>query len=289
MKPKRRASIFYKHYPADMKPDAKDYVLGTDRAELERLGLQHQLWVAQAAAAWERAGFRRGHRILDVGCGPGFATVDLAQRVGPRGKIVAVDISRRFLSHLEERARACGLANIRIVQGSVERLAVGEAGFDGAYARWVLCFVQRPAAVLKQVARRLKRGGVFVIQDYFQYENILIAPGCEAFRRVFRAVHESWRARGGDPDIGCRLPGLLRRAGFEVREIAPLVRLARPGSSLWDWPDTFFDIYLPALVKMGFITAAHEQVFRREWAKRSRSPDAFYTSPPMIEIIALKK
>jgi ubiquinone/menaquinone biosynthesis C-methylase UbiE len=255
-----------------MKPDEKEYVLGTDRAELERLGLQHQLWLAQAVAAWERAGFRRGQRVLDVGCGPGFATVDLAQRVGPRGKVVAVDISQRFLTHLEERASARGLTNVRTVQGSVERMEVGESGFDGAYARWVLCFVRRPAAVLQQVARRLKRGGVFVIQDYFHYENLVIAPECEAFRRVFRAVHQSWRARGGDPDIGCRLPGLLRRAGFEVREMIPLVRLARPGSSLWDWPDTFFDIYLPSLVKMSFITSAHERAFRREWAKRSRSP-----------------
>ena len=271
------------------KPNEKEYVLGTDRAELERLGLQHQLWVAQAATAWERGGFRRGHRILDVGCGPGFATIDLAQRVGPRGKIVGVDISRRFLAHLEEHARACGLSNISTVEGSVERLPIRESGFDGAYARWVLCFVRRPAAVLAQVGRRLKRGGVFVIQDYFQYENILIAPECEAFRRVFSAVHKSWRARGGDPDIGCRLPGLLRRAGFEVREIAPLVRLARPGSALWDWPDTFFDIYLPSLVKTGFITAMDERRFRGEWAKRSRNPDAFFTSPPMVEIIAVKK
>ena len=149
--------------------------------------------------------------------------------------------------------------------------------------------MRRPAAVLRQVARRLKRGGVFVIQDYYRYENITIAPESEAFRRVFRAVHESWRAHGGDPDIGCRLPGLLRQAGFEVREITPLLRVARPGSSMWDWPDTFFDIYLPALVKMGFITSAHERAFRREWAKRSRSADAFFTSPPMIDIIAVKK
>jgi ubiquinone/menaquinone biosynthesis C-methylase UbiE len=269
--------------------DEKEYVLGTDRAELERLGLQHQLWVSQAAAAWERAGFGRGRRILDVGCGPGFATIDLAQRVGPRGEVVAVDISRRFLAHLAERSRALGLAHIRTVEGSVERLPIRESSFDGAYARWVLCFVRRPAAVLNQVARRLKRGGVFVIQDYFQYENILIAPQCEAFRRVFRAVHKSWRARGGDPDIGCRLPGLLRRTGFEVREIKPLVRLARPGSALWDWPDTFFDIYLPSLVKTGFITGVDERRFRREWAKRSCNPDAFFTSPPMIEIIAVKK
>src|SRR6185436_7327580 len=103
-----------------MKQSEKEYVLGTDRIELERLGLQHQLWLAQAAAGWERGGFRRGQRILDVGCGPGFATIDLAQRVGPRGKIVAIDISQRFLTHLEQRASLQGLTNIRTVRSSVE-------------------------------------------------------------------------------------------------------------------------------------------------------------------------
>jgi ubiquinone/menaquinone biosynthesis C-methylase UbiE len=272
-----------------MNREEKEYVLGTDGAELERLGLQHQLWLAQAASIWERAGFRRGHRILDVGCGPGFAALDLAERVGPRGRVVAVDISRRFLAHLEGLAKAHGLKNIRTAVTSVERLAIRESNFDGAYARWVLCFVRRPAAVLGQVARRLNRGGTFVIQDYYRYESITVAPQSKVFRRVFRAVHESWRAHGGDPDIGCRLPGLLARAGFEVKEIVPVVRLARPGSSLWDWPDSFFDIYLPTLVKARFITAAEERAFRREWAKRSRDPGAFFTSPPMVEIIAVKK
>jgi SAM-dependent methyltransferase len=272
-----------------MKHQEKEYVLGTDPAELARLGLQHQLWLEQAAAAWERAGFRQGHKLIDVGCGPGFASIDLAQRVGRRGKIVAVDKSPRFLAHLDRLANARGVTNLHTVRSSVERMDIGESGFDGAYARWVLCFVRRPAAVLRQVASRLKHGGVFVIQDYYRYEAITIAPQCEAFHRVFRAVCESWRAHGGDPEVGCNLPGLLLRAGFDIREIRPLVRLARPGSTLWDWPDTFFDLYLPALVKMGFITAAHERAFRREWAKRSRDPGAFFTSPPMIEIIAVKR
>ena len=272
-----------------MRREEKDYVLGTDAAELERLGLQHQLWLAQAAAVWERAGFRRGHRILDVGCGPGFATIDLAERVGPGGRVVAVDISRRFLAHLEELAKARGLTNIRTAVSSVERLVIRESGFNGAYARWVLCFVRRPAAVIRQVARRLKRGGTFVIQDYYRYESITIAPQSEVFRRVFRAVHKSWQAHGGDPDIGCRLPGLLELAGFEVKELAPIVRLARPGSPLWDWPDTFFDIYLPTLVKARFINVSEERAFRREWAKRSRDEGAFFTSPPMVEIIAVKR
>jgi SAM-dependent methyltransferase len=250
--------------------------------------LQHQLWLEQAAAGWERAGFRRGQKLLDVGSGPGFATFDLAQRVGPRGRVVAVDISKRFLTHLATEAAARGVKTIKTSLGSVEKLDVGETGFDGAYARWVLCFVRRPATVVSQVAKRLRPGGVFLIQDYFNYGALTIAPQNEAFRRVIRAVHESWRTRGGDPDIGCRLPGLLLKSGFEVREIRPLVRVARPGSTLWDWPDTFFDIYLPSLVKMQLITSAHERAFRQEWAKRSRDPGAFFASPPMVEIVAVK-
>ncbi len=272
-----------------MRRQEKDYVLGTDRAELDRLGLQHQLWFEQTAAVWERAGFRLGQKLLDVGCGPGFATFDLAQRVGPRGKLVAVDMSQRFLAHLEALAKARDVTNIRTVQSSIERMDIGESNFDGAYARWVLCFVRRPAAVVGQVARRVKRGGVFVIQDYFRYESITIAPSSEAFSRVFRAVCKSWRLRGGDPDVGSKLPGLLHRAGFEVREINPLVRLARPGSTLWDWPSSFFDLHLPVLVRMGLITSADDRAFRREWAKRSRDPGAFFTSPPMVEIIAVKR
>ena len=267
----------------------KEYVLGTDSAELERLGLQHQLWSEYAARGWERAGFQRGMKLLDVGCGPGFATFDLAQRVGPRGKIVAVDISKRFLAHLDAQAAARGIRNIVTALGTVEKLPVPERGFDGAYARWVLCFVRKPEAVLAGVKDRLRKGGLFLIQDYFRYEGITVAPDAEIFRRIFRAVNESWRVRGGDPDIGCKLPGLLVRGGFKVRDIRPIVRLARPGSTLWNWPDSFFDIYLPTLVKMRLITAAHERAFRRAWAERSRDPSAFFTSPPMVEIIAEKR
>src|SRR5690349_5115420 len=171
----------------------QEYVLGTNRDELVRLGLQHQLWAGYAADAWERAGFGPGKKLLDVGCGPGYASLDLAARVGTRGEVRAIDISERFIHHLQSQARLRGLTQVTASVGQVERLNLSKGTFDGAYARWVLCFVKNPAAVVSGVARALKTGGAFVIQDYFDYEGVKIAPNCEVFRRFFKSVAQSWR------------------------------------------------------------------------------------------------
>jgi ubiquinone/menaquinone biosynthesis C-methylase UbiE len=267
----------------------KAYVLGTDRDELVRLGLQHQLWSGQAAAAWERAGFGPGQRLLDVGCGPGYATFDLALRVGERGRVFAMDLSQRFVRHVRAQAESRGFQTITAKVGSVESLRGIPGGLDGAYARWVLCFVPDPAAVVASVARRLRRGGAFVIQDYVQYEAVQIAPEYEAFRKFFRAVAHSWRQHGGDPNIGAALPGLLQQHGFVVREITPLLRVARPGKPLWHWPDSFFKNYVPVLVKAGLLTPTDARLFFQEWRRRSKDPAAFFVTPPMVEIIAIKK
>ena len=62
-----------------------DYVLGTQDEEIERLGLQHRVWRPRMLDAWRRAGIGVGHRIVDVGAGPGYATLDLAEIVGRGG------------------------------------------------------------------------------------------------------------------------------------------------------------------------------------------------------------
>lgn len=266
-----------------------EYVLGTDRDELVRLGLQHQLWVEYAAAAWERAGFGPGQKLLDVGCGPGYATFDLSSRVGAQGQVKAIDASGRFIAHLEAGARMRGVNNIEAVIGDVERLAVSKGAFDGAYARWVLCFVKRPESVIAGVARALRQGGTFVVQDYFDYEGVLIAPNCEVFKKVFKMVARSWRRRGGNPDIGAEIPRMLAQCGFEVADVRPIVRSARPGSPLWQWPDTFFANYLPALVEWGLINETEQREFKNQWRRRSRDASAFFATPPMIEVVAVKK
>jgi len=90
----------------------RDYLLGTHDEELARLALQHRVWRPRALDAWRRAGFTVGQTLIDVGCGPGYASLDLAEMVGPSGRIVAIDRSRRFLDALEAARRGRGLDHI---------------------------------------------------------------------------------------------------------------------------------------------------------------------------------
>jgi SAM-dependent methyltransferase len=262
----------------------RDYVLGTHDQELQRLGLQHQLWRGQAYALWERARFAPGKSILDVGCGPGFGTLDLAQLVGPAGRVVGVDVSAKFLDFFRSRAPS----NVTLERADVQAMTLPASQFDGAYARWVMCFLPRPQDVIDRVAAALKPGGTFAIQDYYNYAAIKLAPQSNAFDRVVRAVVQSWRGHDGDPDVGCRFPAMLSRAGLRVTHLQPILRLATPRDPLWQWPHTFFKIFVPSLVEQGLLTADEQHAFERDWQAHCDDPHAFFTSPPMVEVVAVK-
>ena len=74
--------------------------------------LQHRVWRPRALDAWRRAGITVGDTVLDVGSGPGHAALDLAEIVGPSGRVLAIDRSRRFLDWLEAARAARGLAHL---------------------------------------------------------------------------------------------------------------------------------------------------------------------------------
>src|SRR3954451_9574606 len=90
-----------------------DYVLGTHDEEVARLGLQHRVWRPVASDCWRRAGITIGSRVLDVGARPGYATLDLAEIVGPTGEVLALERSTRFLELPQQRCAARGLAHVK--------------------------------------------------------------------------------------------------------------------------------------------------------------------------------
>lgn len=266
-----------------------EYVLGTHDAELERLGVQHRLWSAQAFALWEAAGLGVGQTVLDVGSGPGYTSLDLAGVVTPRGKVIAIDESAHFIAHLKKRCEQLELFHLEARVADVQKIDLPAASIDAAYNRWVLCFVPNPEAVIAGVARVLRPNGLFVIQEYMNYGEMLLAPESAAFRRGIEAVVQAWRKRGGDPNVGLRLPSLLVQNGFKLEAIRPLHRVARPGTPFWYWPTIFFRNFLPKLVQQGELHKEEYEAFIRDWETRSHDSAAYYCSPPMIEIIARRE
>lgn len=271
------------------RPSESPYWLGTEPDEIRRLAAQHRLWADLAHDLWDRAGFGRGDRLLDLGCGPGFAALELAERVGPSGSVLAVDASARFTGALDLEARQRGLAHLTARAERVEALELEPESLDGAFARWIFCFLPAPARVVERVIAGLRPGGRLVVWDYLHYFATALHPPGPAFDRVVAAVHESWRRSGGDLNVGERLPGLIAAAGCRILDLVPLTRFPRPGTPLWEWPTGFFFGYVPRLVEAGLLTDAERLAFESEWREREADPGAFLSPPPMVGIVAEKR
>ncbi len=267
----------------------KEYVLGTHDDEIARLGLQHRVWRPRALDAWRRGGFTTDQTLLDVGCGPGYASVDLAEIVGPSGRIIAIDRSRRFLDALEAVRQQRGLDNITTVEVDLDEGELPAIKADGAWTRWVFAFVKHPHQLLMQVADRLKPGGIFVIHEYLDYSTWRVLPRSSEFEEFVQEVMESWRAEGGEPDIGRELPIWLKELGFELRTLNPIVDVVPASNFVWQWPKAFVQVGLKRLVDLGRITPERALIVSEVVASRETAPHSLIVTPAVIEIVAVRR
>ncbi len=269
-----------------LRPTEKDYVLGTHDEELARLGLQHAVWRPRATDAWRRAGFTAGQTLIDLGCGPGYATLDLAEIVGPTGRVVAIDRSRRFLDALEAAARARGLTHVETLELDLAIDALPAVAAHGIWSRWIYAFVPEPRRLLERAARALRPGGTMVLHEYADYRSWRLSPASEAFDRFVAEVMASWRANGGEPDVGLDLPRWLGELGFEVRALTPLQDAARPHDHVWQWPRAFVRSGVPRMVETGRLTAEQGREVTAAFEAFEATPHAFQLTPVVLEIIA---
>ncbi len=277
-----------KEFPKPMSHE-KDYVLGTHDEELSRLGLQHCVWRPRALDAWRRAGFTTGQTILDVGCGPGYASVDLAEIVGPTGRVVAVDRSRRFLNALESLRGQRSLNNIDALELDLDAVDLPPVHADGVWSRWVFAFVKRPREVLTRVGAALKPGGVFVLHEYFDYSTWRMAPRCTEIEEFVSAVMRSWRAEGGEPDIALDLPGWLAELGFEIKTLQPIIDVVPASNFVWQWPKSFIEVALRRLVELEQLTPDQASKIFAALARCEKMPHTLMITPAVLEIIALRR
>lgn len=264
----------------------QDYVLGTHDEEIARLGLQHRVWRPTVLDCWRRAGITVGSKVLDVGCGPGFATVDLAEVVGPTGDVVAVERSARFAQFARTAFADRGLAHVRLHELDLMTDPLPGKGFDAAWCRWVTSFVSSPAVLVEKVASALRVGGRVVFHEYVDYASWRLVPTRRFQEEFVQRVMASWRDSGGEPDAAATLPKLLARNGLKVIEAIPRVFCVRPGEELWQWPSSFIRINLDRLSELGRADTEWVSAVRQEFQAAEDDPNSLMITPMVLELIA---
>ena len=261
-----------------------DYVLGTHDEELQRLGVQHRAWQPVVLECWANAGIVSGSRVLDVGSGPGYATVDLAEIVGNNGRVVAVERSPNFVSAI----RAKSLSNVDVHELDLMNDELPGGPFDFSWCRWVLCFVSNPELVIKRLAGVLRKGGRAVFHEYGHYTTWKFFPRRASLEEFRNHVIASWRESGGEPDVGLPLPAWLAQNGFAVRSVVPRIFCLRPGDYMWQWPSQFIHVHLERLQELGKIDNAFAETARRDLASAEKDEVSFMLTPLVLEIVAEK-
>jgi SAM-dependent methyltransferase len=197
-----------------MSAAAASYVLGSHAGERARLHRQHAIWRDAMLASWDRAGFGPGQRLLDLGCGPGFASLELAERVGAGGQVLAIDNASAYLEHLEEQLRQSQAPQLRTLQHDLALTAA-------------------------------------VLHEYVQWNTFALYPDGRQLAVFVERCIQHWRDHGGDPNVAQRLPALLEARGFRLLHSTSLMACSPSDHPKARWLQDFLASYPAQLSAAG--------------------------------------
>ena len=250
--------------------------------------MQHRAWRLVVLDCWKSAGITAGSRVLDVGAGPGYATVDLAEIVGGNGKVIAVERSSNFVNAIKSAIQAQSLSNVDVYELDLMNDDLPGGPYDFAWCRRVLCFVSDPHLLVKKLSEPIRKGGRAIFHEYAQYTTWRFFPQRDSLEEFRSHVIATWREAGGEPDTGLQLPWWLTKNGFAIRSVEPKIFCLRPNDYMWQWPAQFIQVHLLRLQELGRIDAAFAGKVRADLADAEKEEASFMLTPLVLEIVAEK-
>lgn len=237
----------------------------------------------RSRTAWNSAGYlldrlRPGLALLDVGCGPGTITADLAEIVAP-GRVVAIDAAADVLTTAREVAAERGV-DVTFAVGDVNALEFADGSFDVVHAHQVLQHVADPVGALRELRRVCKPRGIVAARDV-DYAAMTWFPEIPVLDEWLALYRKTARRNGGEPDAGRRLLSWARRAGFsEITCSASTWCYAAPEERrFWSemWAERIMQPGLgDAAEAFGFATDADRARIAAAWREWGASEDAWF-------------
>lgn len=212
-----------------MQSSAPSYVFGDAESDREFSRLQQIENALDVASKHllQRASPVLGWSCLEVGAGAGSIANWLADAVGPAGRVVALDVNPRFLTHGLRR-------NVETLRQDVRQWE-GSGAYDLVHARYVLIHVPESELAIERMVASLRPGGSIVLEEPdFLAARFAggVADFADAFQRVNAAIKAMFESRSMDPALGTRLPATLKKLGLTVVNVESEAHLVAGGSEI---------------------------------------------------------
>lgn len=245
--------------------------------------LRSHTWRTAANSAAYLLGSLKPHmRILDIGCGPGTITADLAELV-PDGHVTGVDRAPGILDQARATAAERGLGNVEFAVADVHALDFPDDTFCVVHAHQVLQHVGDPVRALREMHRVTKPGGYIAVRDgdYLAMAWYPESAGLDDWLDLYRRVA---RANGGEPDAGRRLKSWALRAGLtDITATSSTWTFADTDEIAWWsglWADrTLASAYADRATEGGLATVEQLRAVSEAWREWGRREDAWFTVP----------
>jgi SAM-dependent methyltransferase len=256
-------------------PEAEIYTHGHHDSVLR----SHRARTAENSAAYLLGSLRAGQSVLDIGCGPGTITADIAARVHP-GRVVGLDRAAEVVAEASDAFPETPARALSFVTGDVYALDHGDASFDVVHAHQVLQHLTEPISALREMRRVLRPGGLVAVRDG-DYAGFVWAPDDDVLDRWQALYHAVTAANGAEADAGRHLPAWVRAAGFDDMTVTSSTwTFADPGSRVW-WGELWAERVVRSglgqqALAYGLADADELAAMAAAWRRWARSPDAFF-------------
>jgi SAM-dependent methyltransferase len=205
------------------------YVIRGGKEGYERLLLlARERWPA-TAALFDRAGLAQGMRCIDLGCGGGEVTLEIARLVAPGGSVTGVDVDGVKLDLARQAAARRMLGNVEFRLLNLDDWDEPGA-YDAVYCMFVLQHLSQPVGLLRRMWAGVRPGGILIVEDA-DFDGFCCHPANEGFDFFLRAYRQVIRRRGGDHAMGRKLYGCFLAVGIPGPRVAVVQPVSTEGEA----------------------------------------------------------
>ena len=191
------------------------YVLSTNEFARKRLEIQHNLYLDSSLELLGKANIKEGMKCLEIGCGSGDMTCEIAALIGEEGKLFAIDVSEEQVKASKTKAR--DFHNIFFKTMGLEDIdEIGER-FDFIYCRMVLHHLNNPSDAIRKMVACLNDNGILVCEEPPLLEGTFSYPFSPALEELEKLVHACFEANHKDWRIGYRLAEEMQNCGLSIQ------------------------------------------------------------------------